>query len=98
MVRSKAVHERKKLGEILVDLGVLSPVQVEQILVALRRRRDRTKFGRMAREMGLASEEHILAAIAVQMEMFPGIHHWSLPRLMSQLRQPQPVGMPPRRR
>jgi hypothetical protein len=82
---AKLMREHRKLGEILVDLGVLSPVQVEQVLWALRRRRDRTKFGRMAREMGLASEEHILAAIAVQMEMFPGIQHLSLPRLMSQL-------------
>jgi hypothetical protein len=87
-------RQKKKLGEILVDLGVLSPAQVEQVLWAVRRRHDRTKFGRMAREMGLAREEHILAAVAVQMEMFPGIQNLSLSRLMSWLQQPVPTGAP----
>jgi hypothetical protein len=86
--------DHKKLGEILVDLGVLTDVQVDQILGALRRRRDRVKFGRVAKEMGLASEEHILAAVAVQMRMFPGIEVLSLGRLLSQLKQPLPAGNP----
>jgi hypothetical protein len=80
----------KKLGEILVNLGVLTPAQVEQVLWALRRRTDRAKFGRVAREMGLTTEEAILAALAVQMEMFPGIENLSLVRLLSQLQQPPP--------
>jgi len=85
---------RKRLGEILVDLGVLTDVQVDQVLEALRRRRDRVKFGRVAKEMGLANEEHILAAVAVQMRMFPGIEVLSLARLLSQLMQPVPAGKP----
>jgi hypothetical protein len=88
------MSNHKKLGEILVDLGVLSPGQVEQILWALRRRPDRAKFGRLAREMGLASEEYILAALAVQMQMFPGIENLSLTRLISQLQQPLSNSMP----
>jgi hypothetical protein len=80
----------KKLGEILVDLGVLSEAQVEQVLRALQKRRDRAKFGRIAREMGLAGEEHILAAVAVQMQMFPGIQDLSLRSLLSQLQQALP--------
>jgi hypothetical protein len=67
-------------------LGVLSPSQVDEVLNAMRRRRDRSKFGRVAREMGLLCEEHILAALAVQMQMFPGIQHLSLTRLLSELR------------
>ena len=81
-------HLRKKLGAILVDLGVLTSDQVDRVLVAIRRRGDRTKFGRVAREMGLLTEEHILAALAVQMEMFPGIQHLQLSRLMRRLRDP----------
>ena len=82
-----AVHERKRLGEILAELGVLSPDQVDDVLSAMRRRRDRAKFGRVAREMGLLQEEHILAALAVQMEMFPGIQNMSLSRLLRRLRE-----------
>jgi hypothetical protein len=91
---SETMHDRKKLGEILVDLGVLTQAQVEQILWALHRRRDRAKFGRIAREMGLAAEEHILAAVAVQMQMFPGIQNLSLGRLLSWLQEPLPAGTP----
>jgi hypothetical protein len=81
------VYDRKQLGAILVDLGVLTPGQVDEVLSAIRRRHDRSKFGRVAREMGLLREEHILAALAVQMQMFPGIQNLTLSRLLSQLRQ-----------
>jgi hypothetical protein len=82
-----AVYDRKKLGEILTGLGVLTSDQVEEVLSAIRRRRDRSKFGRVAREMGLVHEEHILAALAVQMEMFPGIQRLTLSRLLRRLRE-----------
>jgi hypothetical protein len=82
------LRDRKKLGAILVDLGVLTPDQVDRVLGAIRRRGDRSKFGRVARDMGLLSEEHILAALAVQMEMFPGIQHLKLSRLIRRLRDP----------
>ena len=81
-----AAYDRKQIGAILVELGVLSPSQVEEVLNAMRRRRDRSKFGRVAREMGLLREEHILAALAVQMQMFPGIQRLTLTRLLSELR------------
>jgi len=80
--------ERQKIGEILIDLGVLSPAQVDEVLCAIRRRRDQAKFGRVAREMGLLQEEHILAALAVQMRMFPGIQNLTLSKLLRRLRQP----------
>ena len=79
--------ERHKLGEILVDLGVLTPEQIDDVLQAIRRRGGRSKFGRVAREMGLLQEEHILAALAVQMRMFPGIQNLSLAKLLTRLRQ-----------
>jgi hypothetical protein len=82
-----AFNDRKKLGEILIDLGVLTPDQVDCVVGAMRRRRDRSKFGRVAREMGLVREEEILAALAVQMQMFPGIEHLSLSRLLRHLRE-----------
>ena len=61
------MRDRKKLGEILVSLGVLSPHEVERILQAMRRHGDQAKFGQLARKMGLLHEEHFLAALAVQM-------------------------------
>jgi hypothetical protein len=76
---------RKKLGEILVDLKVLTPAQVDRVLEALHRRLDRQKFGEVARNMGLVSEEHIVAALAVQMRLFPGIENWPLQEILSRL-------------
>jgi hypothetical protein len=40
--------------------------------------------------MGLLREEHILAALAVQMRMFPGIQDMGLNRLLTHLREPAP--------
>jgi hypothetical protein len=86
--------ERKRLGKILVDLQVMTPAEVERVLEAMRRRRDRTKFGQVARDMGLLRDEHILAALAVQMQLFPRIHEMSLHRLLENLQSPLPP--PPR--
>lgn len=85
------MHERKKIGEILVDLQVLTEAQVERVLQAMRKRADGAKFGRVAREMGFLREEHILAALAVQLRMFPGIDQLSLNRLLDRLQEPSAV-------
>jgi hypothetical protein len=82
------MRERKRLGEILRELRVLSGADIERVLDALRRRRDQVKFGQVARDMGLLRDEHILAALAVQMQMFPGIEDLSLRRLLECLQQP----------
>ena len=92
------MRDRKRLGEILVDLLVLTPAEVERVLDALRRRRGQSKFGQVGREMGLLREEHILAALAVQMEMFPGIANLSLSRLLDRLQNPGPPTPSPGRR
>jgi len=89
------MQDRKKLGEILVDLRILTAAEVERVLHALRLRRDHIKFGRLAREMGLLREEHILAALAVQMEMFPRISELSLRGLFDRLQQPPRPGRGP---
>jgi hypothetical protein len=60
----------------------------------MRRRRDNTKFGQVAKEMGLLKDEHILAALAVQMELFPNAADMSLNRLLGRLQEP--VGTPAR--
>ena len=79
------MSRRKKLGEILVDLKVLRAADVERVLHALGRRFDRQKFGEVARNMGLVSEEHILAALAVQMNLFPGIERMTLNQILEYL-------------
>jgi hypothetical protein len=84
------MRERKKLGEILHDLQVLTDADIARVLEAMRRRRDQTKFGQVARDMGLLRDEHILAALAVQMQMFPGIQDLSLNRLLDRLQEPAP--------
>jgi hypothetical protein len=83
--------DRKKLGEILVDLKLLKPRDVDRVLDALSRRKQRQKFGQMARDMGLVDEEHILAALAVQMELFPGINRLSLNQILEQLLAEMPA-------
>jgi hypothetical protein len=77
--------DRKKLGEILVDLRLLLPRDVDRVLEALSKRRQRQKFGQIARDMGLVEEEHILAALAVQMQLFPGIDRLTLHQILEQL-------------
>jgi hypothetical protein len=84
------MRERKKLGEILHDLQVLTDADIARVIEAMRRRRDQTKFGQVARDMGLLRDEHILAALAVQMQMFPGIQDLSLNRLLDRLQEPTP--------
>ena len=80
--------ERKKLGDILIELQVLTAAEVEAVLFASRQRGDQTKFGQVAREMGLLREEHIFAALSVQMQLFPNIQTMSLRRLLGRLREP----------
>src|SRR5438445_3144481 len=82
--------ERTKLGSILVNLRVLTPAEVERVVQAMRRRHDQAKFGQVAKDMGLLREEHILAALAVQMQLFPGIQDMSLNRVLSRLQDPCP--------
>jgi len=79
------MHTDKKIGQILVDLKVLSHFDVERILESVRKRRRHQKFGQMARDMGLAREEEILAALAVQMELLPGIRRLTLKQILQQL-------------
>lgn len=83
--------EPKRIGEILVELQVLTPAEVERVLCAMRRRGGRSKFGQVAREMNLLREEHVLAALAVQMELFPRVTQMSLSRILGQLRDPVPT-------
>lgn len=78
----------KRLGEILVDLQVLTPAEVDRVLYAMRKRRDNSKFGQVAREMNLLREEHILAALAVQMQLFPRVEDMSLQRILGKLSSP----------
>lgn len=95
------VMGHKKIGEILVELRVLTEVEVERVLLALRRRGGRggaAKFGQVAREMGLLRDEHVLAALAVQLELIPGAGDLTLSRLLRRLCDPAtPPPAPPRR-
>jgi hypothetical protein len=77
--------EPKKIGEILVALKVLSHFDVGRVLEALGKRQRHQKFGQMARSMGLITDEHILAALAVQMNLLPGIDRMSLDEILRRL-------------
>jgi hypothetical protein len=80
--------DRKKIGDILIELQVLTAAEVDAVLFALRQRGDQTKFGQAARDMGLVRDEHILAALSVQMQLFPNAQTMSLRRLLGRLREP----------
>jgi hypothetical protein len=77
--------EHRRLGEVLVQLRVLSPGDIDRVLEALRRRHRRSKFGQVAQAMGLAREEQVLAALAVQMRLLPGIERMSLSEVLAAL-------------
>jgi len=79
------MRRRKRLGEILVDLEVLTPAALDSVLKGLQRRLERQKFGQMARAMGLVREEEILAALAVQMNLFPGVQALTLEQILRSL-------------
>jgi hypothetical protein len=79
------MHAERKLGEILVGLKVLDPFDVDRVLEAMRRRQRQQKFGQTARAMGLLNEEHILAALAVQMNLFPGVQRLNLHQILEYL-------------
>ena len=77
--------ERQKIGEILVQLKVISRSEVDRVLEAMQRRLRRQKFGQTAQDMGLLGEEHILAALAVQMNLIPGADRLSLGQILERL-------------
>lgn len=79
------MHAEQKLGEILIRLKVLNRIDFDRVMEVLRRSERRQKFGQVARAMGLVTEEHILAALAVQMELFPGIHRMTLNEILEYL-------------
>jgi len=64
LVRSAGEGDNRKIGEILVDQGVMKPRQVRRIL--RRQKAEGDRFGRTAREMGLASREDVKHALAMQ--------------------------------
>ena len=84
------MHAEQKLGEILVRLKVLNRIDFNRVMEALRRSERRQKFGQVARAMGLVREEHILAALAVQMDLFPGIQRMTLQQILDVLHADSP--------
>ena len=79
------MHDRRKIGEILVELKAISRPDVDRVLEAMRQRRRRQKFGQTACDMGLLEEEHILVALAVQMSLFPGVERLSVNQILDYL-------------
>ncbi len=79
------MQERRKLGDILVQLKAMSRADLDRVLEAMQKRSRRQKFGQTARDMGLLREEHILAALAVQMNLFPGVEQLSVGQILEYL-------------
>jgi hypothetical protein len=75
----------QKIGEILLRLKIINRVDLDRVLETLRRGGRRQKFGQVARAMGLLSEEHILAALAVQSKLFPGVEWMTLDEILEYL-------------
>jgi hypothetical protein len=79
------MHTEQKLGEILVRLKVINRIDFDRVMETLRRSERRQKFGQVARAMGLVNEEHILAALAVQTKLFPGVEGMTLEEILEYL-------------
>ena len=76
------MRTEQKFGEVLVHLKVLSCSDRDRVLEMMRRLPRRQKFGQMARAMGLITEEHIFPALAVQMNLFPGVQRMTLQQIL----------------
>jgi hypothetical protein len=81
---------QKRLGEILVDLGVITTPEAERVATAQSRRGDPVKFGKLAKDLGMVSDEQILAALAVQMGIVPLHLQQSIRKVLGDLRGPAP--------
>lgn len=79
------MHTEQKLGEILIRLKIINRVDLDRVMESMRRSGRRHKFGQVARAMGLISEEHILAALAVQSKLFPGVEEMTLDQILEYL-------------
>jgi CheY-like chemotaxis protein len=62
--KAAPVARRKKLGEILVEKGILTPLTVERVLTLSQR--SGIKFGSILEEIGLVTGEELSAALALQ--------------------------------
>jgi hypothetical protein len=80
----------KRLGEILIELGVLTPAEVERVATAQGRRGDAVKFCQLAKDLGLVTDEQILAALAVQMGAVPLNMQRSIRKVLGDLKRPAP--------
>src|SRR5579884_3208280 len=82
---AQRMSAEQKLGEILLRLKALNRIDRDRVLETLRRSGRKQKFGQVARAMGLVGEEHILAALAVQMNLFPGVEWMTLEQILEYL-------------
>lgn len=64
LVRSAEPGDSRKIGEILVDQGVMKPREVRRVL--RRQKAEGDPFGRTAREMGLINRQDVKNALAMQ--------------------------------
>ncbi len=79
LVRSAEPGDSRKIGEILVDQGVMKPREVRRVL--RRQKSEGDPFGRTAREMGLASREDVKNALAMQRSVVaPAVNLVSRPK------------------
>src|SRR5437899_3044697 len=78
------------LGEILVELGVLTPLEAERVAAAQNRRGNPVKFGKLAKDLGMVDDEQILAALAVQMGVVPLNLQRSIRKVIGDLKGPAP--------
>lgn len=62
-----AIHNKKKLGELLVDLGIINESNLESVL--LKQNASGKKLGELIVEEGLASESQILEVLEFQLRI-----------------------------
>jgi len=59
-------EEARRLGEILVRMGVMTASQVDAVLKTQANGRKPVKFGRLARKLGLAERSDVKHALSIQ--------------------------------
>lgn len=59
-------EQGKKVGQIFLDMGLLSPKQLEETLKLQDREKQKKRIGEMLMEQGIITERHIQRALMLQ--------------------------------
>ena len=61
--------QRLRIGEVLVEMGFITPIQLEEVLKIQQQSKEKKKLGTMLMDLGIISEEQMLNAMSVKLDL-----------------------------